>query len=569
MPIKVQLHIWPWSEGIHEETVNLTSGQSSFSFCGSPVLSISTRAEIYLPRRHERFYPFGPSFNTLAGEYRLYEAPHGILASRYGQPYDSVGNLRIKAGKNRELVCLRPHGAIKKFSRSEGNKEDEETKLARAVIAWSQFFDDLLDNARRTGRVDKLPWAEAVKRILDISEDPQQPRKALIVDIAEHMRGKLPQIVAAARRILNRERLMLPADRVSETDNACLRWMVRQPGETMVQKAAANRQRFLGIARRESFDTLENRVMKDFICRCSNEGRRYLKTEVGDNQGFQQSERAVTVRQHHHLCTDLSRTPFFENVAAPPSAPRPNYVLQNDARYREIWRHYLRLLRQEDEEDCLWDWQSRTWADVCRFLVCAAIFDLSNNFSGEVLFEELLASAVRLAGEQRLGSRILAGSEPGPFLVTRRGQERSRASILEIVHPDHAGEHAATRFLGPTGGHLYLVLNPLTGERPLVLIVWAIHTAAAEQHPPWGEIANSAGRALQHHRRIFDQLREPYFPLLRGFIVASDMESEAADVHQGIGEDLHLVQVATDQRCWKDALVWVSIVIQHILEDTL
>ncbi|MBM3302296.1 MAG: DUF2357 domain-containing protein, partial [Deltaproteobacteria bacterium] len=354
-----------------------------------------------------------------------------------------------------------------------------------------------------------------MKCIPDVGE-PQQPRKALIVHIAENMRGKLPQIVAAARRILCRERLLLPADRVFETDNACLRWMVRQPGETMIQKAAANRQRFLGIARRESFDTLENRVMKDFICRCSNEGRRYLKTEVGDNPGLQRSERAVTVRQYHHLCADLSRTSFLENVAAPPPVPKPNYVLQNDIRYREIWRHYVRLLRREEEEDCLWDWQSRTWADVCRFLVCAALFDLSMNQAGELIVEERLTSAVRLAGEQRLGSRILAGSEPGPFLVTRRGLERSRAFVLEIVHPEHAGEHPATRFLGRTGGHLYLVMTPLSGGRPLILIVWAIHTAATENRPHWTEIGSSAGRALQNHKRIFDQARELDFPRLRG-----------------------------------------------------
>jgi hypothetical protein len=569
MPIDVQLHFWPWSEGIREDTVNLTKGEVSFPFWGSPVLSISTHADLYLPRRHERFIPFGPPFETLVGKYRLYEAPHGILASRYRQLIDSEGEIRVVAEKRREIVRLKAQGARGRFSWQKGGEKGEETTLARTVIAWSQFFDDLLDSAKKAGRENRLPWVEAVNSIIEEERDLRQPRKALIVDIAENMRGKLQQIVTAARRILYRERLMLPADRLSETDTACLRWMIRQPGETLIQKAATNRQRFLGIARRESFDTLENRVMKDFICRCSHEGRRYLKTEVGDNPGLQQSERAITVRQYHVLCTDLSRTPFLENVAAPPPAPRPNYVLQNDIRYREIWRHYVRLLRREDEEDCLWDWQSRTWADVCRFLVCAAIFDLLANPSGEVLFEELLASAVRLAGEQRLGSRILEGSEPGPFLVARRGQERSRASILEIVHPDQAGEHPATRFLGRTGGHLYLVLTPLTGERPLVLIVWAIHTASAEEHPSWMEIGQSAGRALQNHIRIFDQRREPDFPRLRGFIVASDMEATAADLHPGTGKDLHLVQVATDQRCWKDAIAGINLVIQDILEAAL
>ncbi|MGA2401921.1 MAG: hypothetical protein ABSG91_09460, partial [Syntrophobacteraceae bacterium] len=59
------------------------------------------------------------------------------------------------------------------------------------------------------------------------------------------------------------------------------------------------------------------------------------------------------------------------------------------------------------------------------------------------------------------------------------------------------------------------------------------------------------------------------FPILRGFVVGSDMESAAADLHPGSGEDLHVVQVATDQRCWKDALSGIILVVEDILETTL
>jgi hypothetical protein len=569
MPIDVQLHRWPWSKGIREETDNLTSGEVSFPFWGTPVVSVSTRATIILPRRHEQFIPFGSAFDTLAGEYRLYETPHGVLAAGDTHMMDPGGEIRVSIGNLRESVRLKPHGARPRFFQHGEMQKGGETPLARTVIAWSQFFDDLLDNARKTGRENRLPWAEAIKSILDVAEDAQQPRKALVVDIAERMQGRLPQVVAALRRILYRERLLLPAGRVAETDTACLRWMVRQPGETMAQKAAANRQQLLGIARRESFDTLENRVLKDFLIRCALEGRRYLKSEVGDNPDLLKSERAGKVRRYHYLCADLGRAPIFENVASPPPAPRPNYVLQNDARYKEVWRHYVRLLKRDDEEDCLWDWQTRTWADVCRFLVCAALFDLSREGARGVFVEELLSSAAHLVGEQRLGSRVLAGSEPGPFLVGLRSFNRSRTSVLEVVHPDQAGKHPATRLLGRIGGHLYLVLTPLAGGRRLVLVVWAVHTAAAENHPTWSAIGHSAGRALQTHSRILDELGDPDLPFLHGFVVASDMEAKRADMHLGAGDDLHLIQVATDQRCWREALNGIILVIEDILENAL
>jgi hypothetical protein len=396
---------------------------------------------------------------------------------------------------------------------------------------------------------------------------------ALIVDIAAKMQSRLPLVVNAVRKILLRERRMLPAGRVAETDISCLRWLIRQSGETMAQKAAANRQRLLGVSRSESFDTLENRVLKDFLSRCAREANRYLNTEVEDDLQLQGSMRARAVRRYRHLCTGLHQVPHLDSVAKPPPAPRPNYVLQNDHRYRQIWQQYVRLLRREDEEDRLWDWQARTWADVSRFLVNAALFGLSRKSGAyskiKLRLDEMLASVIHLLREQHLGSRVGAGSEPGPFMVNRRGTKRSLASVLEIVHSDQAEEHPATRLLGRLGGHLYLVLTPLTGGRRSVVVVWAVHTAGAETHPKWGDICHSAGRALQKHALILDEMRDPDLPILRGFVLASDTESKSAELHLGNGHGLHLVQVTTDQRCWEDALAGITAVIEDIMEALL
>ena len=82
--IEVQLHLWPWSTGIRDdnETLDLMTGPVIFPFYGSPFISVSSRASLFLPQRHEKFVPFGPPFQTLVGEYRLYETPHGVLTTR-------------------------------------------------------------------------------------------------------------------------------------------------------------------------------------------------------------------------------------------------------------------------------------------------------------------------------------------------------------------------------------------------------------------------------------------------------------------------------------------------------
>jgi hypothetical protein len=479
--------------------------------------------------------------------------------------------IRIRTKNSIATVRLLPQGARPRLV--EHATEEEETELARAVLAWSQFFDDLIEKAQEIGHEAKLPWSEIEEFMLKIAADAAEPRMALIVDIAERMYARLPLVVNAARKILLRERRMVPAGRVAETDTACLRWIARQPGETVPQKAAVNRQRLLGIARRESFDTLENRILKDFLHRCTQEGHRYMNAEVGDDERLQQSTRARKVRQYRRLCNGLQQTPHMDSVAAPPPAPRPNYVLQNDYRYKQIWHHYIRLLRREDEEDRIWDWQARTWADVGRLLVNTAIYKLSRRTGHGshrgLCLEELLASAIQPRREQRLGGRIVAGSEPGPFMVNRRGQGRGRAAILEVVHADQAGEHPATRLLGRLGGHLYLVLTPLAGGRRSVVVVWAVHTAGADTHPDWEDIGSSAGRALQLHAHALDDYRDPHLPILRGFVVASDMESKAADLHLGKDGGLHLIQVTIDQRCWEDALVGIELAIEDILEVAL
>jgi len=573
MPIDVQIHYWPWSKGIREETQNLKTGNIAFPFWGSPVVSVSERTNLYLPVRHEKFISLGPLFDINGEKFSLYETPHGVMTAVDAQSIKHGGEIHMHIGNQRSLLHLMPDGVTPRYMMSDEDNPSPETDLARIVIAWSQFFDDLLEEARKTGNENRLSWAEAIKSISEAAKEAKEPRKALIVDISERMHGRLPQIVSAARRILSRERRMLPASRVTQMDAACLKWMIRQPGETMAEKAAVNRQKLLGMARRESFDTLENRILKDFILRCAREGNRYLISEVGNDSELQISRRAILVRNYKHICTELSRVPFFENIASPPHSPRPNYVLQNDSRYRGVWNDYVRLLKRDDEEDCLWDWQSRTWADVSRFLVCSALFAISNENHAKIIVEERLSSSIQLVAEQRLGSRFLPGSEPGPFLVRSRQLTKdhgNHAYILEVVHSDHAENHPATRLLGRIGGHLYLVFNPLSEkQRRFIIIVWAVHTASSQKHPQWQEIVQSAGRALFNHSQILYDQGDYDFLNLRGFVIASEMTIEDADLCPGEGKYPHLVRVPTDQRYWHNAMEYIKLIIEDILEKSL
>lgn len=271
--IELQLHLWPWSAGNpkrwpeHEdgETVDLVSGIASFPFFGSPVISVSSQMELFLPRRHERFFPFGPPFQSQYGLYQLHEAPHGVLTGMRTED-DPMGYILLQSTQGRAKVQLITKGAKLRFSANNGDQE-KATELYATVLSWSQQFEELLKQSRKWSNENKILWDDVLKQFLTGLDKVDEPRMALIVKIAEDMSRKLSVVVHAARKILYRERQLISASRVAEIDTNCLRWIVRQPGDTLVEKAALNRQRIFGVIRRESYDTLENRVLKDFLVR--------------------------------------------------------------------------------------------------------------------------------------------------------------------------------------------------------------------------------------------------------------------------------------------------------------
>ena len=46
--VKVQLHLWPWSIDISEESKDLIGGNIKFDYFGSPVITISEDTELFL-----------------------------------------------------------------------------------------------------------------------------------------------------------------------------------------------------------------------------------------------------------------------------------------------------------------------------------------------------------------------------------------------------------------------------------------------------------------------------------------------------------------------------------------
>lgn len=192
-----------------------------------------------------------------------------------------------------------------------------------------------------------LPWRE----IQAVFSQSGPPETALTL-IAKHHFGTIAALIGNVRKVLARERSKVAIGRVQQVDPHCLRWLTRQPGYSAVEKAGA-RQEILGIVRRENFDTLENRVLKDFLKRCLALASVYLHRN--DKVEWKEEATIIAVKRLKALCIGALEMPVFEKVKAISGLPHPNYVLQQDRLYSQIWREYLKILREEDVAERMWN----------------------------------------------------------------------------------------------------------------------------------------------------------------------------------------------------------------------
>ena len=202
--------------------------------------------------------------------------------------------------------------------------------------------------------------------------------ESLIVRIARDTPAALKDIVESPRVVLRREHEQVPLDRIQEMDIHSLQDFARRPGRTAAMKAG-HRQRLTGVVREETPNTFENRVVRSFVELAIRSARQYKeemcarcprRTKCESKNPVRESdcsERVRTVYSFDLFCQQLLRSSTFSTVARmsePVSVP--NYVLQQNPRYLNIWKYYQRLLRQEDVEADVWRWQRRCWADLLR-----------------------------------------------------------------------------------------------------------------------------------------------------------------------------------------------------------
>jgi hypothetical protein len=234
--------------------------------------------------------------------------------------------------------------------------------LDRVKAVWARLRDvesAIADPATLWERLGAL-W---------LAEDPAaNPEMDIIVRQARKLLPTLELLDRAPRRILRRTHRMIPLSRVQEIDRKAMTWLVRQPGETMAEQAG-NRQRINAIAREENFNTLENRVLRSYGQLAAAIARDY----VAKHKVAAGNRRVLLVGKFGKRCRQLELDLAERGVAEAAADATPNFVLQNNANYRDVWDAWIELRRRRRILDELWRWQARSWEEFCVLAVVVAL----------------------------------------------------------------------------------------------------------------------------------------------------------------------------------------------------
>jgi len=194
------------------------------------------------------------------------------------------------------------------------------------------------------------------------------PEMDIVVRHARQLLPTLDLLDRNPRRILRRTHRMIPLSRVQEIDRRAMTWLIRQPGETMAERAGS-RQRIRAVARDENFDTLENRVLLSYSRLAAATAREY----VDKHRAAATSRRVMLVQKFGKRCRQIEESFIERGVGETKADATPNFVLQNNSNYRRIWDAWIELLRRKRILDELWHWQARSWEEFCALVVVVAL----------------------------------------------------------------------------------------------------------------------------------------------------------------------------------------------------
>jgi hypothetical protein len=521
----------PWGlhadDGFGQQRTDLRDGGSVElpAGCGLFAVAADGLTLRFSGRKQLSAQPEGGGF-TWNGRKRFWSLPCG------SSPDEAHFRLLIESGSTIETVDIRLVDAI--ANPREADEDSAGGRQKRLQLALVRHVRSLVDD--HSGRVEyhavgrkllaaSVPWEVATEVWCRDASREETPPLDIIVRHAETLQRNIDILANHPRRVLKRIRERQPIGRLEELDSACLEWYVRQPGRTALEKAGT-RQVLLGVARHENFDTLENRVLRGYLRLAAGAALAYTALYAA----LRRSQRMVMVERFGRVCRLLDRDLEALEINLPSPPILPNYVLQQDVNYRRIWQGYLELLRRKQEEDDIWRWQGRLWAEFSRLSLLVALRRLPG--------ARILAEApLLIRSDQQRGRWVDLPAHPAVVAVPIEGR------VLAVTVIDSQAEQALQFGGEDIWGYLWSIgpacvlhaQDVASGEETWVL-VWGLHPIDGQGIDLRLEV-NSADAALG---RLRDRIRADGGGLrrMRGIVLVSHPSLEGEAQREDRGETM-------------------------------
>ncbi|MGN1282014.1 MAG: DUF2357 domain-containing protein [Succinivibrio sp.] len=378
-------------------------------------------------------------------------------------------------------------------------KTEEKTEELENYLS---FFDALSDIAKDGIFSNNL--YEEILLILGEGDEENRPTYSYIASIAEPLLKLLPYFKLSLRKILVGQRQMLPINKVKELDSSCIKFLIKQPGESIKEKIAANDFKIKAVARVEKYDLLENRVLKNFLNRALKECNKYLKENnkhlKNNAAGRVSCERVIRIQLLRSVLKEILSYPVMDIIAEQETLPTPNYVLQNESHYSQIWKYYLKLVRKERQLEASFMYQDNTFKNLAELLFQAALEDTAHKTHKTFKLTELGTSLIEINKEQHLGFRT-DSSAVGPFLLSTEQNYYLVTLITDVFICDDKKEvypqYSRLKYLGTKS---FLEISRMTKEgsqREWIIPIYTINAIQCRKREALSHIFEDAYSELK------------------------------------------------------------------------
>ena len=552
----ISLHRYPWSEasdnnirlGSNELDVLRNTKLNQYFIeaenCSSEKIQVELVDEPtgYVLKRDAHFYA-AKDHRTM-----IYTLPCVLMASSINSDYqddNSVRSHRFKVRCNNVdlgYVVIPLANSVDDFS---------------YLLEWLTFFDYIIESNKSFNSFSQniVRFVYLKKIIQRFCGDQNTPIRSKILEIMENTSKTIDALEFKLRKNLTRTRDLMPVERINELDAKCLLSLLKIEGRTIRDKARSNNMKLLGIKKVESYNMLENRVLKDFLYRCNNEINRYFS----DDKKYSRNINSSTTSQlklFKSKCLALFNNPNLADTPRQISLPKPNFVLQQNIYYKKIWHYYLDLVNSKKDIQKTMLWQQNLFQDVADMLLNVAITDMvGKDPQGTGVYIKAITRSYTDISREILGNshRLKSSCNAGPFILSKLGKLYSVEIISNSSLLNNFENYSDMSELFSIGAPTYIIFNEITDndyvfKESYAIAVYTLHNIVTETG------RDDINKYLANLRRSIDFYKNKKINIHPWLIVSvdkniKDISSRFAVAYQ---DDIYLSQIELNPYRWHD-----------------